>query len=47
MVWSVTEWYVLIRSGMGLYEVVRGGTEWYGVVLCGTMLYEAVRSDTG
>ena len=36
--WSDTEWYVLVRSGMGLYEMVRDGTEWYGVVRGGPML---------
>ena len=30
---------MLVRSGMGLYEVVRGSTEWYGVVRGGMMLY--------
>ena len=50
MVWSGTEWYVLVRNGMGLYDVVRGGTEGHGVVRvvrCGTGWHGMVRSSTG
>ena len=44
MVWSGTDWYVLVGSGMGF---VRSGTWWYGVIRDDTVYYGVVRCGTG